>query len=74
MDLEKTLKQMVEGDRCSRTSWAEPDKYVEIHAPDTESKVTAPSAFLITPENQKYLVVWEPVPDDFTAQDWNIHN
>jgi hypothetical protein len=68
MDFGDALKLLKSGDRVARSGWNGKGMWLELHRPDTRSKMTLPYIYMKTADNQ--FVPWQASQTDVLSEDW----
>ena len=68
MDFGEALTELKDGVRVAREGWNGKDMYVELQAPDEQSKMRRPYLFMRPVDGD--LVPWVASQTDLLAEDW----
>ena len=70
MTFSEALEAIKKGNRLQRQGWNGKGMWLELQAPDTNSKMTLPYIYMKTADDQ--LVPWLCNQTDMLAEDWQI--
>ena len=79
MNFGQMLEELKDGHKCRRAGWNGKGIFIELQAPDENSKMTSPYIYIDTTglqtENEaapKSLVPWLASQTDMLADDWEV--
>jgi len=70
LNFSDALKALEEYHRVSRSNWNDPNQWVALQVPDTNSKMTLPYIYISTTDGK--LVPWLASKTDLLSDDWRI--
>ena len=70
MNFGHALAALMDGHRVARDGWNGKGMWIDIHAPQTLSRMSLPYIFMKTADN--HLVPWLASQTDLLAEDWTV--